>query len=132
LRDKGLYYKLSIAFGSLFLFPIFGFLYFSIKYKILTDQNIPLFFLIVLVFSLLGFYLLRSIVDEVSKISSSFSASLEETSAGEQLSHVGSADELRAIVGSFETLDNLFRRNLETLNREATKLSTLKELLYYL
>ena len=128
MRDKGLYYKLSLAFGSLFLFPIFGFLYFSLKYKILTDQNIPIFFLIVLAFSLLGFYLLRTIVDEVSKISRSFSASLEEATVGEQLSHVGSSDELRAIVGSFETLDNLFRRNLETLNREATKLSTLKEL----
>ncbi|MBN2468605.1 MAG: GAF domain-containing protein [Deltaproteobacteria bacterium] len=128
IKNRGLHYKLYLAFGSFFLFPIFGFLIFAVKYDMLTDENIAVFFLGVLAFSLLGFVLIRGIVDQVTTISKSFSASVQESGAREDIAVVGSTDELRDIVSSFETLNTLLKENVTKLDRESAKLSTLKEL----
>ncbi|MGA8280854.1 MAG: hypothetical protein WB853_08170, partial [Desulfobacterales bacterium] len=69
LKDKNLSYKLNIIFGLFFLFPVFGFLYFGYKYNILTDRYVPVFFMGVLVFSLVGFIILRSLFDKIATIS---------------------------------------------------------------
>ncbi|MEA3438022.1 MAG: hypothetical protein U9R43_16280, partial [Thermodesulfobacteriota bacterium] len=55
LKNRNLYYKLNIIFGLFFLFPVFGFIYFAYKYDILTDKFVPIFFMVVLVFSFFGF-----------------------------------------------------------------------------
>jgi len=38
LENKGLYYKLSVIFGLFFLAPIGGFMYFAMKYDILSNE----------------------------------------------------------------------------------------------
>ena len=45
LETKGLYYKLSIIFSLFFLAPIGGFMYFAVKYDILNDEYIPIYFI---------------------------------------------------------------------------------------
>ncbi len=44
IEGKSLYYRLSIIFGLFFLVPVFGFGFFAVKYDILGDESIPLFF----------------------------------------------------------------------------------------
>lgn len=129
LKDTRLYDRLSIAFGSLFILPILGFLYFAMKYEIISDQHMQLFFLVILTFSLFGFILLRGIIDEVSQIARSLSESLKGTIAADEIGLEGaSSDELRYIASSFEIMNDLFKKNLGILNREASKIHTLKEL----
>jgi hypothetical protein len=41
IENKGLYYKLYIVFGLFFLVPVFGFLYFAVKYDILQTSSSP-------------------------------------------------------------------------------------------
>lgn len=43
-ENRNLYYKLNIIFGLFFLFPIIGFIFFSIKYNMLEDEHLPFFF----------------------------------------------------------------------------------------
>ena len=50
LKDKALNYKLTIIFGLFFLFPVLGFVMFGIKYNLMNDKYILLFFLGVLIF----------------------------------------------------------------------------------
>ncbi|CAB1084748.1 hypothetical protein D1AOALGA4SA_12258 [Olavius algarvensis Delta 1 endosymbiont] len=54
-ENRNLYYKLNLIFGLFFLFPIIGFIFFSIKYNMLEDEHLPFFFLGVLIFSFIGF-----------------------------------------------------------------------------
>ena len=82
----------------------------------------------VLAFALLGFVLLRSIIDQISTIHKSFTVSLEDETAGAKPFDVKTADELRGIVESFDTLNDLFKNNLKRLDQESTKILTLKEL----
>ena len=66
--QKNLSYKLNLIFGLFFFFPVIGFLYFSVKYKMLQDEYIPFFFLGVLIFSLTGFTILKSLFDRIVSI----------------------------------------------------------------
>ena len=62
LKNTNMRYIQHLVIGLLFLFPIFGFLYFAVKYDILEDSQIPFFFLGVLVFFVAGhFYFASSI-----------------------------------------------------------------------
>ena len=49
LKKKNLSYKLNIIFGLFFSFPVLGFIFFSIRYEMLEDKYIPVFFLGVLI-----------------------------------------------------------------------------------
>ena len=127
-KDTALYYRLSLAFLFLFILPSVGFLFIAAKYEILGDQTLKIFFLIVFALSLFGFVLLRTIVDEISNIARSFSNSLKESIADEYNLDGATADELRGIVSSFDTINMLFKKNLLSLNQEASKITALKEL----
>ncbi len=128
LKNTGLYYRMSLAFFFLFILPSLGFLYIAAKYEILGDQSIKVFFLIVFTLSLFGFVLLRTMMDEVANIARSFSDSLKETIVDEH-SHDGPrSDELRGIVASFDTINALLKKNMISLNQEASKIKALKEL----
>jgi hypothetical protein len=78
IESHGLYYKLSIIFGLFFLAPVFGFLYFAITYDFLGDNHIPLFFIALLIFSLLGFRILRKLFDEIISVSGNISKIVAE------------------------------------------------------
>jgi len=63
LKNRNLYYKLNLIFGLFFLFPILGFIFFSIKYNMLEDEHLPFFFLGILIFSFIGFNILKNLFD---------------------------------------------------------------------
>jgi len=125
-ENRNLYYKLNIIFGLFFLFPIIGFIFFSIKYNMLEDEHLPFFFLGVLIFSFIGFNILKNLFDKIASISEKMSTnymdelSLDETASGK--------DELHSIVNSFTAIEKQFSNTFSQLEKKATEISILKEL----
>jgi class 3 adenylate cyclase/putative methionine-R-sulfoxide reductase with GAF domain len=126
LKHRSLYYKLNLIFGLFFLFPILGFLFFSIKYDILEDEYLPFFFLGVLVFSFIAFNILKNLFDKIARISETMSTNyITELSDSEDQS---GPDELHAIVNSFTTIERQFSNTFKMLEKKASEISILKEL----
>ena len=125
IESHGLYYKLYIIFGLFFLIPVFGFLYFAVKYELLDDTYIPPFFIVLLIFSLFGFVILRKFFDEIISISGNVSKTVAEKFSQPQISTTG---ELKGIVDSFQVLEHELRANFYRLENKTSQISTLKEL----
>lgn len=126
LKDRNLYYKLNIIFGLFFLFPVFGFIYFAYKYDILTDKFVPIFFMVVLVFSFFGFVILKSLFDKIKNISEKMADSFITEGSDEKLKT--GADELQNIIESFTAIKNQFATTFKQLEKKGSEISILKEL----
>ncbi len=126
LKNKNLYYVLNIIFGLFFLFPVFGFLYFALKYNILNDEHIPIFFLGFLIFSFTGFFILRKLFDKITDISKRITDIAVTKYSGEQLKN--ETNELNGIVQSFAAIENQFANTFKQLEKKASEISILKEL----
>ena len=61
--------KLNLVFSLFFLFPTAGFIFFSVKYDLLSDELVPYFFLGLLSFSFIGFTILKNLFDRIAAIS---------------------------------------------------------------
>ena len=126
LKHRNLYYKLNLIFGLFFLFPVLGFIFFSIKYNMLEDEYLPFFFLGILIFSFIGFTILKNLFDKIAniseKMSTNYMAELSDGNAG-----VGS-DELHSIVNSFTAIERQFSNTFKQLEKKASEISILKEL----
>ena len=122
--------KLHLAFGFFFLFPAGGFIYFSLRYNILGDEVVPYFFLGLLVFSWIGFSILKSLFQRITAISESVSsnspAPASDTNCGEAPS--AAADELHTIVQSFQSMRYQFGQTLRQLEKKSADISVLKDL----
>jgi len=126
LKNRNLYYKLNIIFGLFFLFPVFGFIYFAYKYNILTDKFVPIFFMVVLIFSFFGFVILKNLFDKIKNISEKMTGSFITEVSDEQLKT--GADELQNIIQSFTAINNQFATTFKQLEKKGSEISILKEL----
>jgi adenylate cyclase len=126
LKNKTLFYKLSIIVGLFFVFPVFGFLLYAVKYDIIYDESLHIFLIAFLVFSFLGFLLLRSIFNKVVSISNTISEKITSDLSGVRLNN--GEDELTNIIESFNAIETKFKSMLKELEKNALKMSTLKEL----
>ncbi|MDD2391074.1 MAG: GAF domain-containing protein [Desulfobacterales bacterium] len=126
LEKQGLYYKLSVIFGLFFLPPIAGFLYFAVKYDILKDEYIPIYFIALLLLSLFGFTMLRKGFDEIVDLSKNISQTITEDLSLVQIPQA--EDELKGIVQSFRTLERELRNSCMNLKKKTSEISALKEL----
>jgi class 3 adenylate cyclase/putative methionine-R-sulfoxide reductase with GAF domain len=126
MKRKNLYYKLNIIFGLFFLFPVLGFIFFGYKYGMLTDKFIPIFFLGILVFSFVGFVILKSLFDQIKDISETMTEKVSTQVSEEKLQ--AGADELQNIVQSFTAIQNQFGSTFRQLEKKASEVSILKEL----
>jgi len=124
--DRRLYHWMNIIFALFFLFPVGGFIFFGVRYDVLTDKYIPFFFLFFLVFSLLGFTLLRGIFDRIGMISKQIS----EKAASEFFINQPQKgqNELNNIVKTFDVLENKFGSTFGQLQRKVSEISVIKEL----
>jgi class 3 adenylate cyclase/GAF domain-containing protein len=126
LKKRNLYYKLNLIFGLFFLFPILGFIFFSIKYNMLEDEHLPFFFLGVLIFSFIGFSILKNLFDKIAsiseKMSTNYIAELSDDNTG------SGTDELHSIVNSFTAIERQFSNTFKQLEKKSTEISILKEL----
>ncbi|MBU2261311.1 MAG: GAF domain-containing protein [Proteobacteria bacterium] len=125
LESKGIYYRLPIIFALFFFVPILGLLYFGLSYNFLEDEYIPVFILALLCSSLAGYVMIRRIFDDIRKTSASIS-DLPRTL--EKSGKPAATNELQGIVQSFQTVEKELRNSFATLEKQASQLSTLKEL----
>jgi class 3 adenylate cyclase len=127
LKKKNLYTKLNLIFGLFFFFPVLGFIFFSIKYDMLKDKYVPLFFLGILIFSFAGFTILKNLFDKIARISAQMSSDYLDELSDDQLSSSGT-DELHSIVQSFTAIEKRFSSTFNELEKKASEISILKEL----
>lgn len=125
IESKGLNYRLTIIFSLFFLIPLLGFFFFAIKYNILEDEYIPLFFISILIFSLFGYSMVRKIFDSIVTISKNVSGSAANQLSG---TRQDAANELEGIIVSFQSLETELRSSFGQLREKASQISTLKEL----
>ena len=119
LEKQGLYHKLSVIFGLFFLVPIGGFMYFALKYDILSDEYIPIYFMTFLLFSFFGFILLRKMFDEIARISRDISQTIATELSSSQTPQA--ENELKGIVNSFQTLERGLRDSFRSLEKRHLK-----------
>jgi class 3 adenylate cyclase/putative methionine-R-sulfoxide reductase with GAF domain len=127
IENKGLYYKLYIVFGLFFLVPVFGFLYFAVKYDILQDEFIPIYFIALLILFFFGFLLLRKLADDIIALSRHANRALEENLKGKAPVSTHT-DEMKGIISSFQTLEQELRYSFQKLDKKSQDITTLKEL----
>jgi class 3 adenylate cyclase/GAF domain-containing protein len=125
-NNKNLYHRLNTVFGLFFLVPVLGFFYFGMKYDLFMDRYIGLFFLIFLIFSFLGFVLLRTFVDKITMIAQDVSTKVPSGFA-EGEGGKGS-NELNDIVKSFDALERQFKLTFGQLEKRVLDVSVLREL----
>ncbi len=126
MKNKGLYYQLTIVFALFFLVPLLAFIYFGIKYDILEDELTALFALAMLVSAFFGFTLVRKIFDDIRDTSKSIS----ETIAKEITSGIPetATSELQEIIQSFHAIEKELHNNFHNLNKRLSQITTLKEM----
>ncbi len=124
MGNKSVYYQLNIIFGLFFLIPVFGFLYFAVKYDVLGDVYVSIFFVILLTFSFFGFALLRNIFDRVVGISQSISERFKVDTS----ETADKSDELSNLVNSVSAIEHRFTTTFGQLERKISEISILKEL----
>ena len=126
LNSKELYYRLVLVFGIFFLAPMLAFLYFGLKYRLLEDRYTPHLLLFFLFFSLLGFYLLRQLADQIHRIAKDVTSKVVTGFHVDQVPM--GANELQNIVQSVGAIENQFAKTLRQLEKKASEISILKEL----
>ncbi len=127
-RRTSLHYKLNIIIALFFLFPVIGFIYFGFKHNILQDEDVPLFFLGLLVFSLLGILMLRKLFDEISRISSQMTREIRSFGWNVQKADGTETDEIQRLIQSFQTVEDQFKATFRQLEKKTDDISILKEL----
>jgi class 3 adenylate cyclase/GAF domain-containing protein len=125
IESKGLKYRLTIIFSLFFLVPLLGFFFFAIKYDILNDEYIPVYFISLLIFSLFGYSMVRKIFDTIATVSKNVSESTAQRLSG---TRQDAANELEGIVVSFQSLEKELRSSFGQLREKVSQISTLKEL----
>lgn len=124
LNANSIIYRLKISFGFFFLVPVIGFLYFAIRYDLLNRNDAAYYLLAFLVFSFLGFAIVRQIMQGIGKVAN---AMTEEVT--DRLDHDASArDELEEIADSFKVLSQQLRQTGDSLNLRMNEIEALGDL----
>ncbi|MBW2559196.1 MAG: GAF domain-containing protein, partial [Deltaproteobacteria bacterium] len=124
--NKELYHWLNLIFALFSLVPVCGLIFFGLKYGIVTDKYFSLFFLFFLIFSLLGFIILRRIFDRVAAISREISEKIASEFMIDQPPR--GPDDLDNIMETFGTLEGRFGVTFGQLQQKVSEISALKEL----
>ena len=125
-ENRGLYSWMNIIFALFFLFPVGGFIFFGVKYDIMTDKYVLVFFVFFLLSSLVGFILLRRIFDRVGMISKQVSEKATSEFFIDQPQK--GSDEIGNIVQTFGTLENQFGITFGQLQQKISEIAVFKEL----
>ena len=126
--EQKVYYGLVMAFGLLFVLPSLGFIDFAFKYNFFADRDIPYYFLFILIFSYLGFFILRSHADRIRSISENLEQSLDD---GRPEVSAKQTSELNRIVSSFHKLIDRLEKNNQALELRAGQLRSFGEVMQF-
>ncbi len=128
LRNKTLGYKLNVIFSLFFLAPVTGLIYFGIRYGILTDKYLPLFFLGLLIFSYLGLSLLRKVFGEITGISSQMAEKIKKEFPEDQYQIFPHSNEIQRLNEAVAVLGRRFDQCLGRYRKKIREISILKDL----
>ncbi len=126
MSNSRLYYKLNVIFILLFLFPCVGSLYIVYRYNLLHDNYFKFFILIGLVYTFVGFTLLRRLFDHIINISQNIKGGIAKDLSPGVVDE--SQNELQQILQSFNAIEGEYRLNSVQLAQKASEVSILKEL----
>lgn len=126
LSQKDLYYRMILAFGLFFLSPLVGFIYFAYTYDLLQNPYTLYFLLGFFVLSLVGFFMLRRLFDQIHNVSRDVARKVVTGFHVDQLTT--GKNELQNIVQSVNAIENQFGRTLHQLEMKASEMAILKEL----
>ncbi len=126
LKHKDIYYRMILAFGLLFLSPLAGFAYLVHKYDLFRDPYTIYFLLGLLCFSLIGFFMLRRLFDQVHAVSQEVTQRVVTGFHVDQLAT--GANQLQNIIQSVNAIERQFDRTLHQLEMKASEMAILKEL----
>jgi class 3 adenylate cyclase/GAF domain-containing protein len=126
LKHKDIYYRMILAFGLLFLSPLAGFAYLVHKYDLFRDPYTIYFLLGLLCFSLIGFFMLRRLFDQVHAVSQEVTQRVVTGFHVDQLAT--GANQLQNIIQSVNAIEHQFDRTLHQLEMKASEMAILKEL----
>ncbi len=126
LEARNLYYRLTLVFAIFFLTPLAGLFYLAHRYDFLTDRLTLYYLLGFLLFSLLGFFLLRRIYDQIHRVAHDVTNKVITGFHVDQLAT--SSNELSTIVHSVDAIESQFSKTLFQLEKKASEISILKEL----
>jgi len=125
-KKRTLYYWLNVIFMLFTLLPVTGFFYFGHKYGFLQDKFIRPFLVGVLIYTLVGFTVLRKIFDKITYVSKELSRKVVSELPDAVFQEAG--DEIGNIVVSFETIEAHYKKINRQLETKAHLLSLLNEL----
>jgi class 3 adenylate cyclase/GAF domain-containing protein len=126
LNQKDIYYRMILAFGLFFLSPLVGFAYFSRKYDLFQDRYTLYFLLGFFCFSLIGFFMLRRLFDQIHAVARDVT---NKVVTGFHVDQLATGDnELQNIVQSVNAIEHQFGRTLHQLELKASEMAILKEL----
>lgn len=110
LTRQTLFYRLVIVFSLCFFPPAIAFLFFGIRYDLLSDQTMPYFIVGGVFCALIGFVMLRRIFDRVNRIENAFCRSrVLNPQADSAPKQTPSQNALRQIELSLREVENRFQ-----------------------
>lgn len=124
METRGLRHILNAAFALTFAIPALIFVYNAVRFSLLEETVVMVSFAAILVFSLIGFILLRRTVDRI--ISLAVEARVAVHEGGSEPAN--GRNELKTIAETFQKLVSRLEESTGELGRRVTELASLKEL----
>jgi len=124
IKANSVFYRMTIAFSLFFLGPFLGFTYIGIKSKLFGSVELLYCFLGVMVFSLLGYVILKQISDGILTIETQ----MARQNGNKRLIGLLGENELGNIALIADSMDQHLRETSKALTRRIQEISALREL----
>ncbi len=124
IKANSVFYRMTIAFGLLFLGPFLGFTYLGIKSKLFGNVELLYCFLGLLIFSLIGYIILRQISDSILAIETR----MARQNGGKHLIGSMGENELGNIAMIADSMEQHLRETGIALTRRMQEINALREL----
>ncbi len=129
LNARSIRNVLNASFGLMFAIPLLIFFYNVVRFSLLDHLIIKVSFAGILIFSLLGFIILRKMTDRIAEICIETERfSLEKGVIEKDIAGQGEQNELKQIAEVFQKLVARFEESAASLGKRVSELASLKEL----
>jgi class 3 adenylate cyclase/putative methionine-R-sulfoxide reductase with GAF domain len=124
IKANSVFYRMTIAFGLFFLGPFVGFLFLGIKSNLLGSNELLYCLLGLMIFSLLGYIILKQISDGIMHIETKLSRNTKK----DALIGLMGENELGNIALLADSMDQHLRKTSQALTRRMQEMNALREL----
>ncbi len=124
IKANSVFYRMTIAFSLFFLGPFLGFTYLGIKSQLFGSKELLYCFLGVLVFSLIGYIILKQISDSILTLETQ----MARQNSGKGLLDLMGEDELGNIALIADSMDQHLKETSQALTRRMQEINVLREL----